>query len=86
MRISSCIVLGMAQSYTIKKDNSGARYVCLSSGKLIPADIASLAAGRDSWLSEIQCKCRECGERFPLRELNGGGQWCDDCQCADIDG
>jgi hypothetical protein len=74
------------QTYSIKRNASGDRFVCLASGQSIPADVASLATGGDRWLSEITCKCRDCGERFPLRELNGGGQWCDDCQCADLDG
>jgi Zn finger protein HypA/HybF involved in hydrogenase expression len=73
------------QSYKIKRDASGARFVFLASGSIIPADLASIAAGPDRWLSEIKCKCRDCGELFPLRELNGGGQWCEECQTAGIE-
>jgi hypothetical protein len=73
------------QTYSIKRNASGDRFVCLASGHKIPAGVAKLAAGRDAWLSEITCKCRDCGERFPLRKLNGEGQWCDDCQFADVD-
>lgn len=73
------------KTYKIMRDAHGGRFVKLSSGQVIPADIAGLAAGKDAWLSEIRCKCRDCGEVFPLRELNGGGQWCDECQLADVD-
>jgi hypothetical protein len=72
------------KNYKIKRNDSGDRFVCLSDGSVIPADIASLAAGPDRWLSEISCKCRDCGVLFPLRELHGGGQWCEDCQTAGI--
>lgn len=73
-------------NYSIKRLASGERIVCLSSGQQIHADIAGLCAGPDRWLSEIRCKCRECRQEFPLRELNSGGQWCEACQTADIDG
>ncbi len=73
------------QAYTIKQDKSGSRFVVLSNGNVIPADIAALTAGADKWLSEIECKCRDCGAQFPLRELVGAGQWCEDCAGAEIE-
>lgn len=73
------------QTYSIKRTATGDRFVHLASGQLIPADIASLADGGDRWLSDITCKCRDCGDRFPLRELHGMGQWCEDCQTSDVD-
>jgi hypothetical protein len=73
------------QSYTVKKLPNGERIICLADGTQIHADIAGLAAGTDKWLSEIVCKCRDCKQPFPLRELNGGGQWCETCQTADIE-
>jgi hypothetical protein len=71
--------------YTIRKNDAGERFVCLTSGQMIPADIAGLCAGKDAWLSQIQCKCRDCGERFPLSMLQGNGQWCEECQTKDIE-
>jgi hypothetical protein len=62
------------------------RFVKLPDGTRIPADIAGLASGKDKWLSEIKCRCRDCGELFPLRELQGGGQWCEPCQEKEVDG
>lgn len=75
----------MNLTYSIRRNATGDRFIHLASGQVIPADIAGLAAGRDKWLSEIKCKCRDCGELLPLRELNGGGQWCEPCQTAELD-
>jgi hypothetical protein len=61
------------------------RGVVLEDGSYIPADIAGLCVGRDLWLSQIECKCRDCGELFPLSQLAGGGQWCEECQNASIE-
>lgn len=74
----------MSNTYTIKRNSTGDRFVYTSDGRRIPADIAGLCVGRDKWLSEIKCKCRDCGELFPLRELQGNGQWCETCATADI--
>lgn len=74
-------------AFKILKGDSGYRFVkIIRTGQVIPADIAGLAAGKDKWLSEIECKCRDCGEKFPLRLLQGGGQWCQDCQDKSIEG
>jgi hypothetical protein len=72
-------------TFKIIKNIHGERAVKLQSGQIIPADIAGLATGRDKWLSEIRCKCRDCGELFPLSMLHGGGQWCEECQCAGVE-
>jgi hypothetical protein len=72
--------------YTILKNKEGERFVKLNpSGQVIPADIAGLCAGPDAWLSEIKCKCRDCGGLFTLRELQGNGRWCEPCQEASIE-
>ena len=76
----------MSAQYTIKRNARGERFVHLADGSVIPADIAGLCVGKDAWMAEIRCKCRECGKEFPLRELHGGGQWCEECQTADMDG
>jgi hypothetical protein len=73
------------KAYTILKNECGERAVKLASGLIIPADMAGLCSGRDAWISQIQCKCRECGEKFPLRELHGQGQWCEPCQVAGME-
>jgi len=73
------------QAYKIIRSETGARFVRLANGSVIPAGIAGLAAGPDKWLSEIKCKCRDCGELFALRDLNGGGQWCEPCQVAGME-
>jgi len=72
-------------SFKIIKNAQGERAVKLSTGQVIPADIAGLCVGKDLWLSQIECKCRDCGERFPLSMLQGGGQWCEECQTKDLD-
>jgi len=72
--------------YKIVKNESGERAVkIIRSGQLIPADIAGLCVGKDFWLSQIKCKCRDCKQEFTLRELQGGGQWCEECQTAGIE-
>jgi len=73
------------QPFTVRKMTTGERVIVLDSGSTIPADIAGLCTGRDLWLSQIECKCRDCGEKFPLSRLNGGGQWCDECQTKGIE-
>jgi hypothetical protein len=73
------------QSYKVMKSLGGDRIIVLASGAQIPADVAGLAVGQDSWLAAIECKCRDCGALFPLRELNGGGQWCEECQLAGVE-
>jgi len=73
------------KAYTIKKNTRGERFVHLIDGNVIPADIAGSVVGKDSWLADIKCKCRDCGKEFPLRELHGGGQWCEECQCASVE-
>lgn len=52
---------------------------------VVPADICGIAAGKDAWLSRIECKCIDCGKTYPLRDLNGGGRWCEPCQNASIE-
>jgi len=73
------------KAYKIFKNQTGDRFIKFENGTSIPADIAKLCVGADKWLSEIKAKCRDCGELFPFRDLNGGGQWCEPCQYADID-
>lgn len=67
-------------AFKIIKNDIGYRFVKLATGQTIPAEIAGLAAGKDRWLSEIVCKCRDCKQPFMLRDLQGGGQWCNECQ------
>jgi len=74
------------QSFEIKRNpKTGERFVRLSNGRMIPAGIAGMCTGPDKWLSEIRCKCRTCGEMFPLRELGETGQWCETCACVGIE-
>lgn len=75
----------MKLAYKIQRNVSGDRFVLLSNNQMIPADICGVCVGADKWLSEIECKCRECKEKFPLSELHGGGQWCEECQTVGID-
>ena len=70
----------MNTQYKILKDSNGNRVIRLANGGLIPADIAGMATGKDEWLSQIVCKCRDCKQEFPLSQLHGGGQWCESCQ------
>ena len=74
----------MKQAYKIVRNSNGERYVKLINGEIIPAGIAGLCAGADKWLSEITCKCRDCGLIFPLRDLGETGQWCESCAVAEI--
>jgi len=72
-------------AFKIMKDVDGHRAVkILSTGKIIPADLAGLCTGKDHWLSLIECKCRDCGQSVPLSALHGGGQWCEPCQTKDM--
>jgi len=73
------------QAYKITRSESGARFVRLANGSVIPAGIAGLAAGPDKWLSEIKCKCRDCKGLFTLRELGDSGQWCETCAAVGIE-
>jgi hypothetical protein len=72
-------------AFKIIKNDAGYRFVKLATGHVIPAEIAGLCTGKDRWLSQIKCKCRECGESFPLSMLQGGGQWCEECQTKDME-
>lgn len=76
---------GQTIGYVIKKSSTGARFVHLTDGRIIPADIAKICVGRDRWLSQIRCKCRDCGESFTLSDLGGGGQWCEPCATKDVE-
>jgi len=69
----------MKQAYKIVRNLNGDRAVRLANGTTIPAGIARLCVGPDKWLAEITCKCRDCGETFPLRDLGETGQWCEIC-------
>lgn len=71
--------------YTILRNPKGERAVKLADGTVIPADIAGLCAGDGAWISQIKCKCRDCKQDFTLRELQGGGQWCEECQTKSIE-
>lgn len=75
------------QPYEIKRNpTTGERFVrILSNGLMIPASVAGMCSGPDKWLSEIECKCRTCGELFPLRELGETGQWCEPCSLVGIE-
>jgi hypothetical protein len=70
--------------HSIVKNASGERFVKLGNGSVIPADIAALAVGKDAWMANIHCKCRDCKAFFPLRELQGNGQWCEPCQVKSL--
>lgn len=74
------------KNYKVVRIASGERFIKMDSGVVIPADIAGLAVGKDKWMSEVRCRCRDCNEFFPLSQLHGGGQWCEECQTADIEG
>ena len=54
-------------------------FVVLDVG-LVPLGIAGLSVDH----RHVSAKCRECGEVFPLHELNEGG-WCEDCACAGLE-
>ena len=75
----------MNNKYTIVRNTPGDRAVKLHNGNIVPADIAALCTGKDLWLSQIICKCRDCKQPFTLNQLHGNGQWCEQCQTADID-
>ena len=72
------------KNYTILKNSTGDRFVKISDGRIIPADLAGMAAGNDTWMRNIQCKCRDCKQPFALQDLQGNGQWCEECATADI--
>jgi hypothetical protein len=73
-------------AYQIVKNSSGERAIKFGPNfrNIVTADIAGLCTGKDKWLSEIKCKCRDCKQEYPLSQLQGGGQWCQDCQDASI--
>ena len=73
------------KAYKIVKDQNGNRFVKMEGGGIIPADVAGMAVGKDAWMRDIQCKCRECGNLFSLSLLQGGGQWCEGCQLAAVE-
>ena len=72
------------KTFKIMRAANGDRAVKVGS-QMIPADIAGLCAGPDRWLAEIKCACRICKQDFTLRELHGGGQWCEHCQTAGME-
>jgi len=66
-------------TYKIVRNLNGDRAVRLENGTTIPAAIARSSCGPNKWLSEIKCKCRDCGEVFLLRDLGETGQRCEFC-------
>ena len=72
------------KNYKIVRNTDGERAVELDNGQVIPCDIAGLCSGKDAWIAQIECKCRDCGKLFPLSQLQGNGQWCEPCQVADL--
>lgn len=71
-------------AYKIVRNAAGERFLKLSNGGIIPAGIARMAAGKDAWMSRVECKCRDCGESFALRDLNDTGEYCETCIDASI--
>ena len=69
--------------YTIRENSNGQRFV-ITKGFAVPVDIAALAAGKDAWMRNIECPCKDCGGLYALHELIGGG-YCEDCAFADIE-
>lgn len=71
-------------SYAISRLPCGSRFVLIPGYPPIPAKMAACCAGKDAWMSGIECLCRDCRQPFPLRDLQGGGQWCNECATKDI--
>ena len=68
------------QTYKIIESRDGERAVFIpSTREIIPCDMAGLMAGKDKWLSEIFCECRECEEEHPIRNMYANGQYCGMC-------
>jgi len=68
------------QEYKICENKEGERFVVLiGTREIIPCDMAGLMAGKDKWISEIFCECRECGDEHPIRGMYANGQYCGMC-------
>lgn len=52
------------KSVTIEGDN-----IRIGSFKVIPIELASLAAGKDAWMRQILVPCKECKKDFTIQEL-----------------
>lgn len=70
-------------SYAISQLPCGSRVVLIPGYPPLPAEIAACCAGKDAWISQIQCICRDCRQPFALRDLQGG-QWCNECATKDV--
>ena len=74
----------MKNQTKIVRNATGARFVQLLDGSIIPAGIAALCSGKDKWMSELTCKCRTCKGTFALNQLSEDGQFCQECQFVEV--
>ncbi len=72
-------------AYKIVRNATGERFLKLANGGIIPAGIARMAVGKDAWMSRVECKCRDCGGSFALRDLNDTGEYCEACVTAEVE-
>jgi hypothetical protein len=71
--------------YKIFKNSRGERFFKFSNNEILPADLAGLCGGKDLWISEIQCKCLQCGDMTPVKYMTGNGRWCEECAIEGIE-
>lgn len=49
-----------------------------------PLELCAMAGGKDAWMRNITCKCKDCGVRMPVSELNEGF-YCEPCLNKDME-
>jgi len=64
----------------LKNKETGDRFLRVDN-QILPIGIASLCT--DHRISGFEIRCTECREKYPVRQLNGGG-YCEDCVNAEI--
>lgn len=71
-------------SVEIKTNMRGLIVARIDSNKVVPLALCGLGAGRDAWMRDIQCRCLDCREVFPVSDLNEGF-YCEPCATRDLD-
>jgi hypothetical protein len=71
--------MNYTKNIQIKEDRYGHRYFVFNNKTKVFAEIAGLAVGKDTWVSQIQLECKECKETHAVKHMYNGGQFCEMC-------
>lgn len=64
----------------VKSKSTGARFLKCADGRIIPIEIAALAAGKDAWMRNVSCKCQYCRGETTVHGWDSLAGVCEKCQ------